>query len=93
MALETHRWTRADLERMPDDGNRYEVIHGELLVSPAPRPAHVFIQDYLQQRVLAPFCEPLGFMVSVTGAFVSDDSETIPDTIVRLRALVSVRRA
>jgi hypothetical protein len=36
MALETHRWTRADLQRLPDDGNKYEVIDGELLVSPAP---------------------------------------------------------
>ena len=25
---------------MPDDGNRYEVVYGELLVTPAPRPWH-----------------------------------------------------
>ncbi len=25
---------------LPDDGNRYEVVHGELLVTPAPRPWH-----------------------------------------------------
>ena len=24
----------------PDDGNRYEVVYGELLVTPAPRPWH-----------------------------------------------------
>jgi Uma2 family endonuclease len=30
---------------LPDDGNRYEVVHGELLVSPAPR--------WLHQRVLS----------------------------------------
>ncbi len=31
----------ADLARaLPDDGNRYEVVHGELLVTPAPRPWH-----------------------------------------------------
>jgi Uma2 family endonuclease len=28
------RWTRADLDRLPDDGNRYEVLDGELLVTP-----------------------------------------------------------
>lgn len=82
MALKTHRWTRADLERMPDDGNRYEVIHGELLVSPAPRPAHAYVQHALL-RLLTPYCEALGLYVSQGGAFVSDDSETIPDTIVR----------
>ena len=27
-------WTRADLLRLPDDGNRYEVLDGKLLVTP-----------------------------------------------------------
>ena len=31
----------ADMVRaMPDDGNRYEVVYGELLVTPAPRAWH-----------------------------------------------------
>ncbi|HEX5385692.1 MAG TPA: Uma2 family endonuclease [Gemmatimonadales bacterium] len=31
----------ADMVRaLPDDGNRYEVVHGELLVTPAPRRWH-----------------------------------------------------
>ena len=31
----------ADMVRaLPDDGNRYEVVHGELLVTPAPRGGH-----------------------------------------------------
>jgi Uma2 family endonuclease len=83
MALRTHRWTRADLERMPDDGNRYEVIHGELLVSPAPRPAHELLAHSLR-RILEPFCdrERLG-MIGGLQAFVADDSETIPDLVVR----------
>jgi Uma2 family endonuclease len=34
------RWT-ADMARaLPDDGNRYEVVDGELLVTPAPRRLH-----------------------------------------------------
>jgi len=35
-----HPFTVADLEEMPDDGRRYELIDGELLVSPAPGWAH-----------------------------------------------------
>ena len=32
--------TRADLDAMPDDGNRYELIAGEIVMSPAPRTRH-----------------------------------------------------
>ena len=34
------RWTRDEVLALPDDGNRYELIEGELLVSPAPRGSH-----------------------------------------------------
>lgn len=33
-------WTVADLESLPADGLRYELVDGILLVSPAPRPVH-----------------------------------------------------
>ncbi|MFT4233458.1 MAG: Uma2 family endonuclease [Microbacterium sp.] len=32
--------TRADLDAMPDDGHRYELIDGVLIVTPAPRLGH-----------------------------------------------------
>jgi len=32
--------TRADLHDLPDDGHRYELLDGSLLVTPAPRLAH-----------------------------------------------------
>ena len=34
------RWTADDLRDLPDDGNRYEVIDGELFVTPAPSWEH-----------------------------------------------------
>jgi Uma2 family endonuclease len=34
------RLTNADIEAMPEDGNRYEIIDGELFVSSAPHAVH-----------------------------------------------------
>lgn len=56
----------ADMVRaLPDDGNRYEVVHGELLVTPAPRlwhqelcgRLHAALRDYLSR-------EPVGLVLS-----------------------------
>src|SRR4051812_131621 len=40
MPMLEQQWTVADLQDLPDDGNRYEVIDGELLVTPAPSLDH-----------------------------------------------------
>jgi len=34
------RWTADQVRALPDDGNRYEVVDGELLVTPAPARPH-----------------------------------------------------
>jgi len=35
-AMKTLHWTSRDLELLPDDGNRYEIIDGELYVAKQP---------------------------------------------------------
>ena len=44
-------WTVADLEQLPADGNRYEILHGELLVTPMPAVRHQRISARLTVRV------------------------------------------
>ena len=60
MAHTAKVWSVAYLEQLPDDGNRYEVIDGELFVTPAPNldhqeavvQMHRLLADYLgAQRV------------------------------------------
>ena len=40
-------WTAERVRALPDDGNRYECIGGELLVTPSPRPVHQLVVQEL----------------------------------------------
>lgn len=40
MSAVARHWTREEVLALPDDGNRYELVDGELLVSPSPRGLH-----------------------------------------------------
>jgi Uma2 family endonuclease len=40
MAMAVTYYTAEMVRALPDDGKRYEVVHGELLVTPAPRAWH-----------------------------------------------------
>lgn len=40
MAVVDPRYVYEDLLAMPDDGNRYELVEGDLLMSPSPKPRH-----------------------------------------------------
>ncbi len=48
-----HAWTVADLALLPDDGLRYELVDGTLLVSPAPSKLHQRSVGHLYVLLLA----------------------------------------
>jgi len=45
------QWTVDDLQDLPDDGQRYEVIDGELFVNPAPSLVHQRALGILHRRI------------------------------------------
>ena len=59
-----HVWTRAEVLALPDDSNRYELIDGELLVSPSPTWTHQRAVGKLF-LIIAPFVEAHGIGTTV----------------------------
>ncbi|MBK7906103.1 MAG: Uma2 family endonuclease [Gemmatimonadetes bacterium] len=55
MPLVPDYWTADMVRALPADGNRYEVVHGELAVTPAPRWMHQVVVMALH-NALAPYC-------------------------------------
>jgi Uma2 family endonuclease len=75
-------FTVADLEAMPDDGNRYELIDGMLIVSPAPGWAHqeMGLTAYV---VLRAACPRDNRVIAAPFALQpASDSEVQPDVLV-----------
>ena len=78
--------TVVDLDAFPeDDGNRYELIEGELFVSRAPGIPHQRVLFNLQMEFgLYLRDHPIGILVPGAGAIFSDYDAVIPDlTFVR----------
>ena len=51
MPAAAHRWTADEVRALPDDGNRYELISGELVVTPSPRGIHQVAVSELMWRI------------------------------------------
>jgi Uma2 family endonuclease len=83
--LPTHReWTVEMLHALPDDGNRYEVIEGELFVSPAPALVHQRASRELVRRLL-PYLDAVGdleLLYAPAAVTWSPRTEVQPDILV-----------
>ena len=74
--------TVAYLETLADDDNRYELIAGELFVSPAPCLPHQLVLQRLQ-LALGKYLEqqPIGIVAPGAGAVFSNYDSVIPDLV------------
>jgi Uma2 family endonuclease len=74
--------TVANLDACPDDGNRYELIEGELFVSRAPRLPHQLVLQRLQGAFFIYLQKnPIGQVVPGAGAIFSEYDAVIPDLV------------
>jgi Uma2 family endonuclease len=86
MATRIKRWTLEELHSLPDDGNKYELVDGELFVTPAPTPRHETILANLS-RLLVPYVSEhqLGMVYHPRSVIRFEGSEAEPDLMVRAR--------
>ena len=85
MGMVAPAYYTADMVRaLPEDGNRYETVHGELLVTPAPRLWHQEIAGRLSHQLRGYLEEhPVGHVLA-SPADISWSSDTLvqPDLFV-----------
>ncbi|HYX29597.1 MAG TPA: Uma2 family endonuclease [Pyrinomonadaceae bacterium] len=76
------RFTTADLEVMPDDGKRYEVIDGELYVSKQPSYHHQYTCTIIS-TLLTNWSKQAdnGRVVQAPGVIFAEDDAVAPDVI------------
>jgi Uma2 family endonuclease len=81
-----HEWTVADLAHTPDDGLRYELVDGVLLVSPAPANRHQIVvgELHLLLRSVAP--ADVRVMLAPTDYQPTDRRSLQPDLLVARRS-------
>ena len=100
MPLPSITWQ--DVQQMPDDGNRYEAIEGDLYMTPAPSPRHQILLLRLYDALAAVLRErhggvllvaPVGVEFPSTGEGVQPDLLFVSDERRRIIRDTSVRGA
>src|SRR5438105_13100826 len=80
--MTTLRWTSQDLEVLPDNGKRYEVVDGELYVSRQPHLNHqivcgkvfALLENWSNQT-------QTGMRIFTPGLIFADDDDVVPDGV------------
>jgi len=78
--------TRADLEHLPDDGRRYELIDGTLIVSPGPVLPHQDMVGNLYLLLRAGCPADLKVVLAPFSVALAEDTELQPDLLVAPRS-------
>jgi len=84
MSMPAKAWTLEEVHRLPDDGNKYELVRGELFVTPPPSVEHEEVLARLTD-VLAEYVKKhgLGRVYHPRAVIRFEGSEAEPDLMVR----------
>ena len=84
MSMPAKSWTLEELHRLPDDGNKYELVRGELFVTPPPSVEHEEVLMRLNAKLTA-YVEKhgLGGVYHPRAVIRFEGSEAEPDLMVR----------
>jgi Uma2 family endonuclease len=74
-------FTVVDLDRIPNDGRRYELLDGNLVMSPRPTTVHQFVATRLAGLLTVACPEDLG-VVAEPAVQISSKTELVPDIVV-----------
>ena len=78
----TLRWRSADLDVLPDDGKRYEIIDGELYVSRQPGYHHQYACSQLNIALGVWSNQTnVGVTLQAPGVIFADDDDVVPDVV------------
>ena len=76
------RWTLSDLEGLPDNGNRYEIINGELLVTRSPHWQHQDVAGAIYAELRSWSRKSgAGQAAFAPGIIFSETDSVIPDVV------------
>ena len=75
-------FTGRDLEAMPDDGNRYELIDGALIVTPSPSRRHQGVSSRLHAALGSACPDHLRVLFAPLDFVIADDTTLQPDLVV-----------
>ena len=84
-------FTRHDLDSMPDDGHRYELIDGALIVTPAPSYRHQDVVGHLHIALVAACPAELKVLLATFDVALADDTVMQPDLLVARRSDFTAR--
>ena len=80
--MDTLRWTIQDLELLPEDGNRYEIVDGELYVAKQPHLHHQIVCSKIV-ALLEHWSEQthMGLAIFTPGVIFTNDNAVVPDVV------------